>query len=482
MLTNFGFLAEGQHWPPESESERLLTYAQNRHLFNGDHQMVYSNWVRLVRDDQKATLEIIFNFHKRLSKLWADLLLGEPPLIVSPEAQEDVDRLVELNEFLVNAYEVALDISRYGTGIFKVRYADRSIIEAIPPTIWFPVVDRDNVKDIQAHVLAWCYEEEVPGFAGFGTTKKKYLKTETHFKDRIEYKLFAVKGDKISVLLDERTEWHNLGEFLIIPIHNLTTSDSCYGVSDYEDLDAILQEIELRFSQISRILDKHADPNMYGPDSALELDPETGMYTFRGGGKYFPVAEGEDPPGYVTWEGKLDEAFTEVKHLMDQLYLVSETNPTAFGIAEGSRAESGSALKRLLMAPLAHVNRIRLRFDPGVKKVIKLANRLEIEFGYPNAKKIEKLQIVWQDGLPKDDKEVSEIETALYGVGLTSLRSSVARLTGLEGDALEEEVRRIQEDEKRQSELKIDRRNSSAKLDGTSAQRQQRSNQQNSAD
>ena len=117
---------------------------------------------------------------------------------------------------------------------------------------------------------------------------------------------------------------------------------------------------EIRVAQISRILDKHADPNLYGPDSALEHDAQTGEWKFRGGGKFYPVGPGEQPPGYVTWDGQLDAAFREIELLMEQLYILSETSAAAFGQLKSGLAESGSALRRLMMAPLAKVNRLSL--------------------------------------------------------------------------------------------------------------------------
>ena len=81
------------------------------------------------------------------------------------------------------AYEVALDVSRYGTGIFKIRYDGRAIIEGQQPAIWFPVVAPDNIKEIQAHVLAWTYEEDTQERGK--TVTKEYLQMEIHERGRI---------------------------------------------------------------------------------------------------------------------------------------------------------------------------------------------------------------------------------------------------------------------------------------------------------
>ncbi|MGI1692105.1 hypothetical protein [Thermoanaerobacter uzonensis] len=53
---------------------------------------------------------------------------------------------------------------------------------------------------------------------------------------------------------------------------------------------------------------------------------------------------------------------------MEQMYILSNTTTAAFGQLKSGLAESGSALRRLMMAPLTKVNRVR-RFDPVVKKV-----------------------------------------------------------------------------------------------------------------
>lgn len=301
LLTSLSFISPGKPWPPPTEAERLERYAQNRLLFEGEHDQVYKDWIRLLREDQQATLEMVLNWHKRLTLLFADLLLGEPPSITAgdkdSQEQETVERIIEDNGLFNVAYEVALDVSRYGTGLFKVRYDNRAIIEGQQPAIWFPVVKPDNIKEIQAHVLAWTYEEDTQERGK--TVTKKYLQTETHERGKIITAKYPIENNIIGPALEYKETETGVDEFLVVPVNNVLTTDRVTGLDDYSDLDSIIQELETRIAQISRILDKHADPNMYGPDTALEHDPATGQWTYRGGGKYFPVGQGEQPPGYV---------------------------------------------------------------------------------------------------------------------------------------------------------------------------------------
>ncbi len=395
-------------------------------------------------------MEIVLNWNKRLSTLFADLLLGEPPRIKAGDngtlEQETAERLIEENKLHLASYEVAMDVSRYGDGIFKVRYDGHGIIEGQPPAVWFPVCKPDNVKDIVAHVLAWTYEEDIQRI--LGARKIKYLKAEIHEKGKITTRKCEIVNDKIRGMVeDETVQETGVNDFLIIPVPNLLTTDRSTGLDDYSDLESIIQEIETRVAQISRILDKHSDPNMYGPETALEIDPVTGQTTFRAGGKFFPMAEGDTAPGYMVWDGRLEAAFKQIELLMEQLYALSETSAAAFGQLKSGLAESGTALRRLMLAPLAKVNRIRMRFDPALKKALKLASALEVAQGKRNAVLLEQVYIDWKDGLPEDPKEQAEIETTRMAAGTTSLESSLRRLDGLEGDALQEEIDRIKADQ-----------------------------------
>jgi hypothetical protein len=448
VLTSMDFLSTGQQWPPPSEVERLKEYDENRQLFEGKHDQVYTHWVRLLRKDQQATLEIILNWHKRLSTLWADLLLGEPPRISagdkgSPE-QTTVERIINDNDLLNTGYEVALDVSRFGTGLFKIRFDGRAIVEGQPPTVWFPVVAPNNVKDIRAHVLAWSYDIEKQGI--FGNKKESYLKCEIHERGKVTSALYFLNQGTIGQLIQQETKMTGINDFLVVPVNNLLTTDRITGLDDYSDLDSIIQELEIRVGQISRILDKHADPSMYGPDDLIEIDPETGESSFKTS-SFYPVGPGQEKPGYVTWDGQLESSFKQIELLMEQLYFLSETSPAAFGQLKSGLAESGSALRRLMMAALAKVNRIRMRFDPALKKVIKLAAQLEKAQSMKDAIELETISIEWQDGLPRDEQEAITNEAQRYAAGLSSLESSLRRLDGLEGEALQEEVDRIKSEQ-----------------------------------
>ena len=449
ILTDLNFLQPGvdNSWPPNDADtrERLKTYNTNKLLYDGKHDRVYTNWIKLLREDNQATMEIILNWHRRLTKLFADLLLGEVPRVIvgdigTPE-QINIDRIIEDNNFFNHAYKSVIDCSRYGDGLLKLRYDKRSVIEVISPTIWFPVVDMFNCNNILNHVLAWKYT----------SNKTDYLRTEIHYKGKIQTNTYLLEKDKISQLVESNTVSTGIEDFLIIHIPNLMTSEDVTGNDDYKDIDSIIQEIEVRFSQISRILDKHTSPHMYGPDIAIETD-SNGQSSFRGGGSYFPItSKDEIIPGYIVWESQLPAAFKEIEILLQQLFYISESSPAAFGDNREGLVESGSALKRLFLPSLIKVNRIRLVLDPAIKKILKLASKLELVQGKIGATAINSIFIEWRDGLVEDDAEKTNLEVQKYGGGISSLESSVRNVSNLEGERLQKEINKINAEKKADS-------------------------------
>lgn len=453
-LTDQSFLQKGATWPPPEEAGRIGRYLQNRELWRGNHTAVFGDWWRVLREDKNASLEMIFNWHKRISTLWADLLVGEPPRFLDstdPESgpgadtgrQLHVDRIAgkDNNAYSATLYEVALDVSRYGDGLVKITLEEEgAAFWAQPPHYWFPIVDPANLRKFTHHVLAWTFKHGKEGSAaeGVDTNDKqdKYLWAEIHEKGSITRKVFRIEGNLIGdeqpveFFNPEALSFENTGidDFLVIPFAGLLASDEIHGEDDYKDLDSIVQALEVRSAQINKVLDKHTEPNMYGSPDYLKVDAQTGK-PYLETGSYYPTDEGDDPPGYITWEGHLEWQFKEMEFLIEQLYIISSTSPAAFGKLEGGLAESGSALKRLMQAPLAKVARIRLRFDPATKRALKLAAQLETAHGR-GTPEILSVHVVWQDGLPPDDKEAADTEATKVGAELSSHVSAIQRLEG----------------------------------------------------
>ena len=139
-------LQKGLRWPPEAEKTRLTLYKQNENLFDGNHTAVYTGLLRLFHENAAEHQKIVMclNWHRRLSTLWPDLLIGELPEIKVAEAnQEAVDQLLIDTGMWPETYKALIDTSRFGTGPLKA-YVDEAGLPhalAVAPSRWFPVVD-----------------------------------------------------------------------------------------------------------------------------------------------------------------------------------------------------------------------------------------------------------------------------------------------------------------------------------------------------
>lgn len=461
MLTSLDFLKIGQPWPPKDEDtkERLNMYAENKKLFENKHSDVYKKAFqrieRIINNfGDVISYPVIINYQKLMSLKVADLLLGEPPIInagdVESKEQKAIDKIIENSDLINTAYMNAIDVSRYGDGLFYIyKNNEKGIIDITQPSVWFPVVKPENIRIITHHVLARVYSK------ADGKKKNFYLNAQIHSIGKYEEYTFLLKpgGDeknpsfKIqSVEEGPKIVSTNLDDFAIIQVPNTLTSDRITGLDDYTDVDSIISDILVRIGQIDRILDKHANPTVEGPISALEKDPVTGEWKLKMGG-YIPRESSEEPETrYITWEGQLESSFKQIEILINQLYAVSEMGSAIFDISKKTgQVPSGSALRRLMVNALAKVNRIRMRFDPAFKKAIKLCSKLGGE-EIVDLSKVP-ISIKWQDGLPGDPVEESDIMQKRVGSATMSKERALKTYDGLSDKDIEIEVEKILSDE-----------------------------------
>ncbi len=419
----------GEPWPPTSEAARLQAYERYSKLYEGDHDAVFQD----VNPKELARVGMDLNWFRRICTLFSDLLWGETPRFEASKGQEALDRILEVNRFHLTAYDATVDLIKYGTGLFKIRFDKRGIIEAIDPRLWFPVCNPDNAAEVTAHILAWTVYTDEDG------KDEPYLRLEIHHPGKIENRLYKLKEGKIEKAVDLATiaRYEDLADeietgiedFLVVPIHNLKASNAVAGRSDFTDLEDIVHEIEKRAAQISRVLDQHADPKLIAPANLVTIDPTTGKaYFTASGSRVFVVNEGETAPSYLTWNAELAEAFRQIEVMEDHLRAVGEISPAILGDVKNGLAESGSALKRLALPTLAKVNRLRQRIDPQLKEVLRVCADLEIASRMSGAAAIENLTIAWRDGLPADDMENAQVESLRTVAKLTSRRAALSRL------------------------------------------------------
>ncbi len=445
MLTDLSFLGPGKPWPPPSERERLERYVYNRKLFANDCDDKYREQSkrieRVIGDYQEVvSYHLALNYPKRVSMKTADLLLGEPPKWDAGEQTGVLDRIADRSSLIGTLREIALDISMCGDGLLYIRRTEQGgVIDIAAPETWFPVVSPDNVKDVIYHVLAWTYA------IGEGDARKEYLKLVIHERGQFTEREHLLDAGRIGKrMADDLVTPTGLRDFAIIHVPNSTTSRQLHGIDDYVDIDSIVAELEIRFDQIAKVLDKHTAPTMQGPACALVKDA-AGNDIFPAGNYVINQDENGNTAnvGYLTWDAQLAANFQMIDKLIEQLYTQSEMGAAIFGdVANKSGSiPSGTALRRMMISPLAKVSRIREKLDPALKRALKMAAQLD------NVK-INDISIAWQDGLPDDPKESAEIMQIRTGNKATiSQYSAIQKLDGRTDVDIDAELELIRQDD-----------------------------------
>ncbi|MGL5718854.1 MAG: phage portal protein [Paraclostridium sp.] len=455
MLTNLDFLKVGQQFPPKCEIERLQKYEKNRLIFEGKHEEVYSESFKRIKRvinnfEDVISYSVVANYQKLISLKIADFMLGEPPKILCGNDNSNHQNVVEEiknNSDLINTlYTSCLDLSRFGDSVLLVYKDENSkpVIDLTSPNFYFKIVDEKNIRKVTNHVLAHTFEKTVTSGLFAKEKKEKYLYVQIHSKGFYEEFTCRLNDNNVIVASTETNRIKTgLNDFAIVPVHNLLTSDRSYGIDDYADLDSIISEIEVRLSQISKILDKHAEPSMQGPETALTQN-EYGQWELKVG-NYFPKSPEDGEVSYITWEAQLTANFEIIEKLINILSTVSEMGSAIFdNNQKQGQIASGTALRRMMISPLAKVNRIRMRFDSAIKKSLVLASQLT-----STSLENECIHIIWNDGLPTDEKEEAEIMAIRSGNKATiSQWSAIQRLDNLTDEDVAKELEAIKQDEK----------------------------------
>lgn len=455
MLINLDFLKSGSQWPPESEKTRLRNYQDHRRLFEDKHSEVYAEQMKRIERiignfSDVISFPVIFNYQKLMALKIADLIFGEPPKITvaDEKSQKIIDLILSETDLLDTAYMSAIDTVRYGDGLMLLGEVDnKPVVDISSPAYWFPVVDSSNIKRILYHVFAWQYPTDAEG-NHWELKVQIHNPKEPNLCEQHRYILQGSHGGwtigREATRKEEQLLETKLNVCPVFRVSNVTVSDRVFGIDDYQSIDSIISEIIVRVSQISKVLDKHASPSMSGPLNTLEISPDTQQWAFRAGG-FFPVNPGDPPVQYITWDASLDANFRQIELLVNQLYTISEMGSAIFGDLSNKTGEvpSGSALRRLMMSPLAKARRIANKFNTPLKRVVSACAAIYGATILP-----EEITITWNDGLPDDEMESAQIMGIRTGNKATiSQHTSIKRLDGATDSDAAAELEEIRADE-----------------------------------
>ncbi|MDD6488898.1 MAG: phage portal protein, partial [Clostridia bacterium] len=209
--------------------------------------------------------------------------------------------------------------------------------------------------------------------------------------------------------------------------------------------DSIVSELIVRVSQVSKVLDKFSSPAMTGPESALTYNDMLQRWELKMAEYYVRNNDTDPTPQFLTWDANMDANFKQIEFLVNQLYTISEMGSAVFGDLSHSagNAASGTALRRLMMSPLAKARRIANSYDRVIKQIISACASI-----YGASIEPSEIGIVWNDGLPSDPTEEANVMNIRTGGKATISRwSAIRQLDGLSDSDTDAEIEMIEADE-----------------------------------
>lgn len=447
-------------FPKSVDKPRLDNYAHYDELYFGNHYKAFAIKAEKGFTDKYSQLRYVAaNFAGLLTRIMADMMFGEKITFDCTDKgnQKFLDALIEENHLIAQLYESELANSRRGDSVFKMRIGPREnspeaektiIIEEIPASIYFPVLDVSAARfTAKEEVLIWQFRE-----GGFD-----YLHKETHRPGFIFHEIYRYDPNKQMIIATENSEDFGfpaseetkIDDVLIFHVPNVRDGNY-FGTSDYSDLEQLFFALNNRITKIDNILDKHSDPILAVPPGVID---EKGQVKKSALNMF--VVDNENPgfnkPEYIVWNANLEWAFKEIDKIIDLLYMFSGVAQASTGYGSdqqgGGQTESGRALKFKLLATIRKRNQKIIYYDIMIKEMLETAMELakawNISIDDNSVNEPEKPAINWGDGVINDMEEMIDEEVKRVEAGLSSRADSISRIDGISPDAAAKKVKEI---------------------------------------
>ena len=465
---------KGEFYPPVEHKNRIKRYRDNKLLFKGEHYDLF----RKYNIAKSGKMYVSVNLAGIISKKSADFLIGDGVHVSagkednSPE-QLALDRIKEDSDLDILFYESALANAYRGDSFLKVRYGQeyaglyppefdepRVIIESVSAEYVFPETAKHNNNLITAYHIA--IPTKADEYEPVDSPKGWVLNVESHYAGKIEYRKF-----KMTVLVTDvegyPTEW-KIGDLmeapqvvatgvpipLVVHIPNFSVDDTWEGMDDLSELKPLFDELNNRLSQIAMILDAHANPALAIPPGIL-VEDEHGRPMFRvADSKVFEIDGKNDIiPQYVTWNGQLQECYSEIDRLIEMILMTAEIPAVALGKSDsGTSGASGLSIKFRLNSLISKIKRKRKYYEKALKKVFLIAQHLETVVGVADYE-ITVPHLIFTDGIDKDETEIANRMAIRTGGAVTmSQKRAIMLMDGMTEAQAEEEMKRIEEEQK----------------------------------
>lgn len=454
MFTDTNFISVGKVWTPKDADyeARLEVTRTGRQLYDGEFTKVFNQAYQTIASrygDSWTDVEqliIKINLFKSMTETFKILAFAKDPVITDKVNQTILDEITGEN-FIDLMKRSFISAHAQGTGIFKVRIKDsKPIISSVNPELYIPIYEDGDMDTLLAHVLVYNFDVYIGTDSWSGKPKyEKRLKVEINTKGSVQTQVFKLndKGDKIKGLIsdDKGISYTDTGwdDFLIFTFDYGHPNWREYARSQYDDVVNLVDEIVVRISNNSKILDDHADPQLIVGEKSLVFDNATGKYSYKRKKVLKLNSKDDIKPSYLTWDGSLDASEKQLDRLMGLFYMVSGTNPQMYGEDIAGNL-SGDALAKILLIPISKVREMILALEEAAEAALECALTIA-------GAKSPDVCVEFEIGAFNTLSDISTRLCAEKSAGITSIERAVRELNPeYDDDAVAKEVARIEKE------------------------------------
>ncbi len=458
-------------WPPEAHADRLRLYQRYRHVYEGEHERVFTKAPYRFRYDSSRDY-VAANLCGTLTDLLVSRSVGGGITLDLPDdaagSEAWLKQLIARSRLETQLIAFAVDCSVTGDAVFAARFdAESGTVQArtVDPATYFPEQsDVDATQRIAATIgtvipvdehraYLWLERNEMreDGYGWIVNTLYRLTVDRTSNTPAYTYdpEDDLVPLDSIPQTADLPEE-QNTGITRLLTVHvgNRTNKPGALGASDYKGLMYIQGEVNNRLTQRAEVLDKFVDPIMYGPDISDErgkvaLSEDKYVITEMGG-------EGA-PVGMIVWDAQLSAVKDELTELRELFAVTAGIELTALVPQAGGGPQSGRAIRLSQTRTQATVAARQRQYEMAVQELLALALELAVVSGVKGAPEDgqiaqvqpEDIAVGLGDGLPQDTLGEIEEQVSMLEAGVQSRVEAVMALHGLTRDAAEQMVSEI---------------------------------------
>jgi len=437
-------------FPINDDFTRVAKLNNFYNVFKGLHSKVFKLKSYFEEDHRKRTLlYLAYNVGQIISLTAADFLFGEQLKIQTNEddAQKPIEgkinKIVQENYLDEKLYQSSVIQDVAGFTVFTIRQKDNiAIIEEVPYDNYFP--DFTGVRlgeDPQTIVIASYVDIINPK----NNKKETFLYKQVHTVGKIAHELWTTTPDmkqseKVQLAIystdlpeEESTE---LDYIPVFQIDNFKTVKERFGISTYESVMNLFEELNDRITQISVQLIKHLNAKVAVGEGVLtkkgEIDNDQEL---------FLVEKGDIVPQYITnSNGLIEEGFKQIEGILRQVCTVTQTPTTFLGLDDQGGAEKVETVKIRMASFLKKIKRKQRSYEAKLVDILKTALFFEGTKKFPDNTEI---KFVWDYGLPRDLLTEAQTHQILVESGIESVETAIRELKDLDGEALVQELARI---------------------------------------